>query len=47
MNLIEGTVRDGAEQALQIAGGALLKLRRAPEGLAGKRVVYGVRPERT
>jgi multiple sugar transport system ATP-binding protein len=45
MNLIEGTVRAGPPMSMETDDHALLPLHQAPAGLAGRRVIYGVRPE--
>jgi multiple sugar transport system ATP-binding protein len=45
MNFIEGTLRLEDGPLLEVEGGASFRLRGAPAGLAGRRVLFGIRPE--
>ena len=45
MNMIAGTVEAGAKPAFVAANGTRLPLGKAPDGLDGRKVIYGFRPE--
>jgi multiple sugar transport system ATP-binding protein len=45
MNFLEGRLRGGDTPAFELDGGTVLPLSRMPDGAAGKRIIFGIRPE--